>query len=436
MPIVFVHGVNVRDKSAVTSLGNQKTFFANQLRRAFVPYAPADVDVRTPYWGDLGAQFPRNMCFLPRNGIQALALGDSDEVSQAEAIARAFIPAEDPQTWTDNPLLLLAQEHSLGAAIDVLFDVGAMTPLSAALITEDERIAIDEDAAAFGQSTAEYLERNPRPSWILGLGSDDEFLSRLIQEVRSSSQGLDDSAGVVETLGLGDNVATWLRNAAKGLERGLKQVVEQGWEGIWSGIRLDTRSAYLLASRYARPIVSEQVGRFLGDIFAYLKNRADIASRVLGAIDSATEDSANGDQKLFLVGHSFGGLILYDILTSFRSDLDCEVLVTVGSQVALFGELDCLAANETVADALRQPKEKARRPNGVRRWLNIYDPTDFIGFAVEGLFEGAWDFTYETDALPLLSHSAYFSSPRFFSRMHHRVAQSFAFPNTDGKKPE
>jgi hypothetical protein len=134
------------------------------------------------------------------------------------------------------------------------------------------------------------------------------------------------------------------------------------------------------------------------------------------------------------VGHSFGGIILYDILTAFPMEpaLRCQLYVTVGSQVALFAEIGRLADKPDIAAAFAKgPTAVAPRPAGAERWINIFDPTDYFGFGTRGVFAGAWDYEFKTDALPLVSHSAYFDTPRFFARLKERAVAAF-MRGTDG----
>jgi hypothetical protein len=188
-----------------------------------------------------------------------------------------------------------------------------------------------------------------------------------------------------------------------------------------------TRSAFLELSGYVRPAASALAGRFVGDVFKYLENRDEIANQVLTAVREADQARREGDRELYLVGHSFGGIILYDILTKFAPHLACDLYVTVGSQVALFAEMGRLAAPADVTAAFNSgPTATAPRPAAASRWLNIYDLTDFFGFGTKGVFKDVTDYEFETDALPLVSHSAYFDTPRFFARLRERVKEAFA----------
>ena len=141
-----------------------------------------------------------------------------------------------------------------------------------------------------------------------------------------------------------------------------------------------------------------------------------------------------GDDELLLVGHSFGGIILYDVLTAFRPDLKCDLLVTVGSQVALFAEMGRLAdaANIETAFSL-SATSTVPRPGNVARWINIFDSTDLVGFGTRGVFSGVDDYVFDTDAFPLVSHIALFETPRFHMRLRERAREAFA--NGTGRIP-
>ena len=87
-----------------------------------------------------------------------------------------------------------------------------------------------------------------------------------------------------------------------------------------------------------------------------------------------------------LLGHSLGGIACVDLLV-YEEDLQDKVplLVTVGSQAPFLYELNALPSR---AYGEELPK------HFVQRWVNIYDPRDFLSYKIEGLF------TAETEAPP------------------------------------
>jgi hypothetical protein len=117
-----------------------------------------------------------------------------------------------------------------------------------------------------------------------------------------------------------------------------------------------------------------------------------------------------------------GGNVSYDLLSHFRPDIQCDLFVTVGSQVALFEELKLFV--ESRADLPANPADPAQRvpkPANVGAWINIYDDNDVLGYAVEGVFGGATDFRFVTGEGVRASHSAYFVRPSFYTRLGERI---------------
>jgi pimeloyl-ACP methyl ester carboxylesterase len=129
------------------------------------------------------------------------------------------------------------------------------------------------------------------------------------------------------------------------------------------------------------------------------------------------------DPKLVIVGHSLGGVISYDILTHFDPTIQVDEFVTVGSQVALFEEMTLYKESRTNLPA-NPPEDRLESPKNIRRWLNIFDLNDIFGFRVEGVFDGARDFAFETEMGLMEAHGGYFRRPDFYYRLGERLAQS------------
>ena len=98
---------------------------------------------------------------------------------------------------------------------------------------------------------------------------------------------------------------------------------------------------------------------FLEDVELYFAD----ADRRQAAIDRVVEavHAAGGD--VILLGHSLGSVVAYDALSE-HPDLPVPGLITFGSPLGL----------PTVRRRLRT----RRFPSGVARWVNVYDPRDFV----------------------------------------------------------
>lgn len=439
MPLVFVHGVNTRrgatpaeqrvfdDRVELMKHQFNKTAFASRVSAA------DGLKVFAPYWGDLGVKFARNLASLPKAGVQSLATVQPALADVAAATSARLDPevAQNPEV-TANPLLTVAKARTLAAAVDLLFAGANNAPRPAVLA--NKLSAALPGAAQFADAAEQYAAANPSPAWLANVADDASFVSELYKEVKASAAvpaalGAN-PANALQTLGIGDDVLDWLKNGASAVKNTIKDAATAVKNAVTGATTDAARTAFLGLSEYVRPEASAFTGRFVGDVFTYMQNRNPIAERVLQTVREADAARRDGDKELYLVGHSFGGIILYDILTQFAPEIKCDLYVTVGSQVALFAEMGRLAADSDLAAAFANDKAAARPPSAAR-WINIYDLTDFFGFGTIDVFKGAMDYKFDTDALPLVSHGAYFDTPRFYARLRERVAEAFKH-GTDG----
>lgn len=147
----------------------------------------------------------------------------------------------------------------------------------------------------------------------------------------------------------------------------------------------------LAASR--RQDLMGMAGAAMADILHYQRRGAAIRDYVARSLHGRAP-------PVVAVGHSLGGVILVDLLTS-EGHPEVDLLVTVGSQAPLFYAIDAL---------------EHLRPGGVHRpftpWLNIYSEHDFLSFCAEAVFPGDGGIIdHPVDAgVPFPeSHSAYWS---------------------------
>jgi len=432
MPLVFVHGVNTRRGATPAErsmfddrVGLMQHQFAQVTFAGRV--APDRLRTFAPYWGDLGVKFARNFASLPKAGVQTLAIAGAVDLAVAATAKLDSELARDP-AFSANPLLTTARSRSLPAAVDLLFASASNAP-KPPMLQKTMTGALPE-VARFAAAAERYAAANPAPPWLAAAKDDSAFVDELFRAVNSSVAApapadREDGAAQVQTLGIGNDVLSWLKTGAIAVKGAVKDAVASVKAAVAGTATDAARAAFLELSNYVRPDASAFAGRFVGDVFTYMENRKDIADLVLRSVRQAHDARTEEDNELYLVGHSFGGIILYDILTEFAPDIPCDLYVTVGSQVALFAEMGRLAAGKELLAAFAANKPAAR-PKAAARWVNVYDLTDFFGFGTRGVFDGAKDYEFETDALPLVSHAAYFDTPRFYARLRERVAEAFA----------
>ncbi len=191
-----------------------------------------------------------------------------------------------------------------------------------------------------------------------------------------------------------------------------------------------------LLLRAKRRDLSRSVSLFLGDIFVYLGKRnvfgsAGTRARIFepikqGLIEGAVAAKSAGE-KLIVVAHSLGGVILYDMLTDGEvlaeiaaalggQQIKIDALFTVGSQPGFFADLGLYSTTPTTT-------HKLAKPASVGDWMNVFDFTDVFSFLCAPMFEGVADFGYDTAVDLFHAHSAYFQRPSFYQRMRIRLQE-------------
>jgi pimeloyl-ACP methyl ester carboxylesterase len=106
-----------------------------------------------------------------------------------------------------------------------------------------------------------------------------------------------------------------------------------------------------------------------GDIILYQSRGQPIRDYIRDAIVAL-------DKGVVVLGHSLGGIAAFEALIENDLSKNVEALVTIGSQAPFFYEIDALTS-------LRVGSELPS--HFPRRWLNIWDPNDFLSFVTEGV---------------------------------------------------
>jgi hypothetical protein len=388
MPLVFVHGVNVRlDQNYQTAVNARDEMFRAHLLTAISKDWPKS-SILNPYWGRYGGKFAWNFASSPRRATETLGAAEH----LASALAAQF--AGTPSTGT--ALLELARTEGLPSALDTLFLCAA----------EGLQHASMQEVARLGRDLYTWSLTNSRPAWLLEVANDIQLIQRLSLEAEpaaSPQRSQEERLG-----GRGDQFHT-LREALDRLAFAVPALVSGG-------------VAYHLR-RASRHVIEN----FTGDILAYLDGRkaganpGEIVTTVLQSLERAAKEATSTGAPLIVVAHSMGGNIVYDILSYFRPDLPVDLLVTVGSQTGVFAELRRFLIS--TSDVPGQGGDKLPALSHVKRWLNIFDHKDLLGFAAEEIFNGVRDYAYDTGRGLLASHTRYFQRLSFHHFLSERAAQ-------------
>jgi hypothetical protein len=396
MPIVFVHGVNTRKGPGYDAqLAVTKNFLGQYLKGATINGKQLQKvdDIRFPYWGDLGTSFAWNMASLPRRDLQALGgVADAD----LRAIA-ATLKDASKSTLGDEPLITIAKQD-FTLAVEVL----------ASLSLEDPPSGKEAEVARFAVAIQTYARNEPAPAWLSTITTDEQFIGSLKLAV--------DADNTIQAQGLGDAFNA-IAKAARKLKDSVKGLTGKAADNVG-----DFASSKLLG--WAREPLNETLGRFFGDIFIYFDGRGDkskpgeISRLILEDFDAAA--AAADNEPLIVIGHSLGGVITFDLLSHYRPDINVDLFVSVGSQVAHFEEIKLYRSS----DKTIKLGAKAPTPPNISHWINVFDKVDVFSYACSDVFDRVdVDAEYDTKTYVVKSHGEYFKQARFYERLRERIDQ-------------
>ena len=416
MPLVFVHGVsNRKDAEYVQAQGMRDRYF-REIALAGIATSPKPP--LNPYWGDLGAfmAWGDEAC-LPLEENQTFGGGGNE-------VLRAILAETAPDIMAPpNQMLVTLARKDLARAVDALWAAAAHTvPVTG---------AVDLDAlAATAVRAIAFVKADPQPAWLADVADDGQFVETFLTQLDAFNPP---ATPAPQTFGVS---AVWnhLKETTARLTQAAVGVVSMATKAVSDAVKdLGQSAAGAVINpivRAARPGTNKKAILFVGDIFAYLADRGEpgagegeIVKVVAGDFAKAAAFPSPTD-PLIIVGHSMGGIIAYDILTHFRPDLVCDLFVTVGSQVGVFAELGLLKAVPIDRTAFPIPdpsRPKAKVPANIKRWINVFDPADVLGFKADVVFDRVEDYAFSSGVSSLTAHGMYFERPHFYERLRARI---------------
>ncbi len=402
MPIVFVHGVNVRkdEEGRYTRAEQRRDAFFKECVLTSIAADPKRLVVYNPYWGGHAATFPWDHGALPEAEYETFGAEAGLEATELlPALSLAGVLGEGEAPPPANGVLPWLARRGIEAATDFLV-------LTATDPSIDE--FVDADAVArLARAVGAYafVHRDAPPSWLDQVATNEAFIDRLAAEVQAWGAGAVPAGAETrwESFGAGDQAWRSLRDTAGRIRR--------------AAVKLERGQ---FRSRVRDPL-HKNLAQFLGDTFVYLNERGTaeapgpIVQDVIEALEAADAQRRGTPEPLIVVAHSMGGNIMYDVLTYFRPSINVDYFVTVGSQVALFEELKLFKISDaTIPNGIKQ----VSKPRNVQRWLNVFDHHDVLGFVTGKVFADTTDVEYTTGSWLFGAHGAYFTQPSF----HHRLA--------------
>jgi hypothetical protein len=364
--LVFVHGVATRGTDEYKkAVANREKLFRELL------FTGADVEIHSPMWGDTVPVIDAGV-FATDKGAGTFNLNVGKPPGLGAGLAG--------NGATNGPSIVDVGKQDGVAALDAICsEIADQAARAGRDLREDELQAF--------RNAAKHIAANTAATLFSGNASQQSVVEQL-------AHGSPAAFSIGSLVGNAVSAVTdHVRNAASTLGFGA-----------------------------VRGSLSPAVGRFMGDVFVYLKagpHRDQIRTVVREALLQAHAAKMAGKGPLVLVGHSMGGVILVDMLTDppaagLPADIAVDALLTVGSQPGLFASLDVLTPNVP-------PGSARRKPGCVTLWLNVFDPIDPLAFRADAVYKDVVDLVFNSVAGITDTHSKYFQRPQFYARARTRL---------------
>lgn len=352
-PVLVVHGVANRDENAFhAEVQNVQSRVGN------------DYELIPVWWGDLGGKTDYLRDTLPDTAgmmVRAEVAPEIDEAVIAELMRGALAAGGEQQVRSDDQkqeIVIQAAQGQLGPGAEVRSeDADQLAQAIREAWQETTYLRLvrsDTVLEAVGRAVG-AATGNGEPSD----GAGEEVLTR-------ASTARDPFAEEIEIRSVREKLGTIARTVMGEIDKVVGGVVGQ----VLGDVNQTLRAAW-----------AERIGCFLGDIFAYQRNQADIQERLSKAISGHAPGWGVEGKPISVVAHSLGGVIAFDAATRKTAPLWIDGFVTFGSQPAFFEVLDP-----------RQglPRYSTGNPIGlpgtIARWTNLWEPLDVLAFAAGKVF--------------------------------------------------
>ncbi|HNV13665.1 MAG TPA: hypothetical protein PLZ83_05855 [Dermatophilaceae bacterium] len=357
MPIVFVHGVAVRDPDDPQYAAAQRltrgadwTVVEAALREhvapAVRPSAPERVALIRVYWGDLGAQ-PTEVVEGPPltlREVESPAALTPDELG--EALQRMLFEKLPPAQWP--------------AVVDAVWATVA-------------------DPAIRAQLAARSPKR--QASWLV-----KQVRARLVETAPELSRAFGQAGADLAAAGRRN-----IRWAMGGVRRPLEELV---------------------------PVFVGDVLRYL-DGRGVPGAPGPIVQRVLAGLAEARDAECGAGEPLVVLTHSMGGQLVYDALTAYADEVPggmprVDLWCASASQIGLFAELGMFVA-EGPPSVVGVPADR------LGYLWNAWSSSDVLSFRAEGWVAGAHDTDFTFSGSLGANHMSYLTDPTFYRTLAAKV---------------
>lgn len=431
MPLVFVHGVNVREgKNYEKELTQRNQYFCNIFYKLLGREINAD-RIISPYWGDLATTVSAGSPFLPSKKKH------DSQANPKAAISEQLDSEQNENTDQEiSSLLDLARHGSLDQVIDLVIAAAS----EQAENTIEQAQELSKLAFRALELSGQFKDYDDEQKWLEGIQTDEQLLQKIEKALQLNSSegskqqqsGLRHFRAAADWLkvnyGSTDSAKRRLAFKTQQMNTSLQNIVKTAQTRV-KKVREARRSAtsHIAAAALTSPIrkiFHEKLFLFIGDAFLYFGQRGTpdapgpIVQRVIAALDEACAGRGNPqDDPLIVVAHSMGGNIMSDIVSYFAPDKEIDVLITVASQFPLFADLHMFPGLDTRNRPIPKPKN-------VKRWINFYDVNDVFGFTAQPMFADVEDVDFASGRLGIATHADCFKFVSLYERMAEMVGQA------------
>ena len=383
--VIFVHGTSVREPGYTDSF--------DKVKKALEKRKPGITVVRCSWGEEVGAKLNRDGSSIPHYD----STRGSDSASKKEIeMALWGLLYEDP--------LYELQLLSLRQSKETSFVAGRRPPwkefdrtIRGFKKSPELQEKLDEAGIATQFDKAWRVVINSRPyreSVRVAPQAPAEYRAALaratVAQIRAQSEQPGQQGTILMSATLRDEIVQRLIEDLGGTDRSIGGWVSKQlrWLSVKSGVmdRLKNR----------RGRITDKTYPFAGDVLLYQARGENIRAFVRKRIEEATP-------PVVLLAHSLGGIICFDLLV-MNSLPKVDLLVTVGSQAPFLYEINAL-------QSLPFDRSGDPLPDHFPRWLNIYDPSDFLSYVGAKVFPGRVTDVKVNNEEPFpWSHSAYWET--------------------------
>ncbi len=425
MPILYVHGVSVRDESGWEQV-------ETLLRRYVAPEIasdPENVEIKYCFWGEHAAKLSWQGSSIPQTPATMALHRSVERVKKGRERLAEF--RTDFRSKLKNPRALFKgqknSDETDGDSLEFKPRLSRLKGLSKErlsnfcfeTIQQSKKFSAKEKAllAAAADEVAHSDEARAELAKCKNVEEEMVFMeSRVKRQIENLRHDLRDKLS---------HKNTWAQSVGSHLK-----------EGFTRGVSSPSFAATRAMMQIKAPL-GQFVTRFLGDVFTYIHRRGTASNP--GPIPKCLIDNliacreiqkARGGEPIIVLSHSMGGQIMYDIVTHFLpempelEDVRIDFWCASASQVGFFEEMKLFLSSKS--EFGKETSQLVPHPDRkhLGTWWNVWDHNDFVSYSAKGVVDGVDDEAYNTGMDIVGAHVGYLVLPSFYRKFADKVRES------------